>query len=123
MEETMENISVHLTDHPQNKEIALLSVKGHIDTLTAPEFEKKLQSALTSKKFKLIVDLNAVDYISSAGWGIFIGEIKRIRGQKGDLVLVGMKAEVSEVFELLEFDSILKAFPNVESAVKKGFGN
>lgn len=117
----MEKISVHITGHPQNKDITLLSVKGHIDTLTAPELEKKLLSALKDEKFKLIVDLNEVDYISSAGWGIFISQIKHIRGQKGDLVLVGMKSDVSEVFELLEFNSIMKSFPDVESAIKKSF--
>ncbi|HEY5040031.1 MAG TPA: STAS domain-containing protein [bacterium] len=117
----MENISVSISDHPQNKEITLLAVKGFIDTTTAPEFEKKFLSVLGDKKFKLIVDLQDVNYISSAGWGIFISEIKRIRNQKGDLVLVGMNSEVSEVFELLEFNSILKSFPNVDSAVKKGF--
>jgi len=119
----MENISVRVNNHPQNKEITLLFVKGQIDTLTAPEFEKNLLATLAAKKFKLIIDLNEVDYISSAGWGIFISQIKHIRGQKGDLVLAGMKNEVSEVFQLLEFDSIIKAFPSVESAVKQCFKN
>ncbi len=117
----MENISVVISDHPQNREITLLSVKGFIDTTTAPEFEKKFLSVLGEKKFKLVVDLKDVNYISSAGWGIFISEIKRIRNQKGDLVLVGMNPEVSEVFELLEFNTILKSFPNIEAAIKKGF--
>ena len=117
----MENISVNVSDHPQNKDITLLAVKGFIDTTTAPEFEKKFLSLLGDKKFKLVVDLKDVNYISSAGWGIFISEIKRIRNQKGDLVLVGMNPEVSEVFELLEFNTILKSFPNIETAVKKGF--
>ncbi len=49
-------------------------------------------------------------------------KLKRIRTQKGNLFLVGMNPEVAEVFELLEFDSILKAFPTVEQAVQKGFG-
>lgn len=117
----MANITIDITDHPINKEITLLSVKGFIDTTTAPEFEKKFLSVLGDKKFKLIVDIKDVNYISSAGWGIFISEIKRIRNQKGDLVLVGMNPEVSEVFELLEFNTILKSFPNVDTAVKRGF--
>jgi anti-anti-sigma factor len=117
----MDNITVNVSDHPQSKDVTLLAVKGFIDTTTAPEFEKRFLSVLNEKKFKLIVDLKDVNYISSAGWGIFISEIKRIRGQKGDLVLVGMNPEVSEVFELLEFNTILKSFPNVEAAIKKGF--
>jgi len=117
----MQNITVNVSEHPQSKGITLLAVKGFIDTTTAPEFEKKFLSVLGEQKYKLVVDLRDVNYISSAGWGIFISEIKRIRNQKGDLILVGMNPEVAEVFELLEFNTILKSFPNVESAVKKGF--
>jgi len=117
----MDNITVTVSEAPQNKDVTLLAVRGFIDTTTAPEFEKKFQAVLGEKKFKLVVDLKDVNYISSAGWGIFISEIKRIRSQKGDLLLVGMNPEVSEVFELLEFNTILKSFPNVEMAVKKGF--
>ncbi len=118
----MESITVSISEHPKNKSITLLSVKGFIDTTTAPEFEKKFQSVLNENKFKLVVDLRDVDYISSAGWGIFVSEIKRIRTQKGDLVLSGMSPDVTEVFKMLEFDTILKAFPNVEAAIKRGFG-
>jgi anti-anti-sigma factor len=118
---TMHNISINITDDPHNKEITHLAVEGFIDTLTAPEFEKEFLWLLKNKKFKLVVDLKKVDYISSAGWGIFVSELKRIRGKKGDLVLAGMSPDVAEVFDLLEFNVILKSFPDVESAVQKGF--
>jgi anti-sigma B factor antagonist len=117
----MENITVNVNEHPKNKGITLFTVKGFIDTRTAPEFEKKFLSVLNDKKYKLIIDLKGVNYISSAGWGIFISEIKRIRNQKGDLVLVGMNPDVAEVFQLLEFNTILKSFSNVETAIQKGF--
>lgn len=119
----MEKISVVATPAPGNPGITLLSVKGYIDTLTSVEFEKSLLSVLEDKKLKLVVDLNEVNYISSAGWGIFIGHIKMIRVQKGDLILAGMKPEVLEVFELLEFNTIIKAFPDVQTAIQKGFGH
>ena len=118
----MPNITVTASAHPLHKDIDIISVKGFIDTTTAPEFERTFQSLLGEKKFSLIIDLKDVNYVSSAGWGIFVGEIKRIRSQKGNLFLVGMSPEVAEVFELLEFDSILKTFPTVEQAVQTGFG-
>ncbi len=118
----MQNITVADSAHPQHKDITLLSVKGFIDTNTAPEFEKTFQKVLADNKFNLIIDLREVNYISSAGWGIFVGEIRRIRSQKGNLFLVGMSPEVTEAYELLEFETILKSFPNVELAVQKGFG-
>ena len=119
----MENISISVSEHPQSKEITLLAVKGDIDTITAPKFSKKILSVLDEKKFKLVIDLTDVNYISSKGWSVFISIIKSIRDQKGDLVLAGMTPQVSDVFGILEFGKIFKAFPNVESAVKNGFGN
>jgi anti-sigma B factor antagonist len=117
----MQNISVTASPHSRHKDITLISVKGFIDTNTAPEFEKTFQSVLGEKRFNLIIDLKEASYISSAGWGIFVGEIKRIRNQKGDLFLVGMNPEVTDIYELLQFSSILKSFPNVELAIQKGF--
>lgn len=115
-------IAVQVSEYPQRKEITLVTVQGYIDTTTAPEFEKYFLSALNSKKFKLIVDLKDVNYISSAGWGIFVSELKRIRQGNGDLVLSGMNPEVAEIFKLLEFNTFLKSFSNVEDAVNRCFG-
>lgn len=117
----MPNITVDAAAHPIHKDITIISIKGFIDTTTAPEFEKVFQTVLAEKQFNLIINLKDVNYVSSAGWGIFVGEIKRIRSQKGNLFLVAMNPEVAEVFELLEFDSILKSFPDPEQAILKGF--
>ncbi len=117
----MDGLTVDVKPHPDNQDVMLLKVRGFIDTTTAPDFEKTFQGVLKDKKFRIVIDLKDVNYISSAGWGIFISEIKRIRNQKGDLLLAGMNSEVAEVFELLEFNTILKAYPDADSAVKKGF--
>jgi len=67
----------------------------------------------------LVVDLGNVDYISSAGWGIFISEIKSIRENGGDLKLVRMVPDVYEIFELLEFHHILDVYDSVDEAINK----
>jgi anti-sigma B factor antagonist len=116
------NLTVNASEHPQHKDITLLSARGFIDTTTAPEFERTFQTVLGEKKFNIIIDLKDVSYISSAGWGIFVGEIKRIRNQKGNLFLVAMTPEVTDAYELLQFGTIIKSFPNLQEALHKGFG-
>ena len=118
----MKNLTVSASTYSQNKEVTVISVKGFIDMTTAPEFERTFQSVLSENKFNLVVDLKEVTYISSVGWGIFIGEIKRIRGQKGNLVLACMSPEVADAYELLQFNSIIKSFPTVDQAVQGAFG-
>src|SRR5262245_10501165 len=96
---------------------SILKVSGYLDTTTASELETALYGLLDRGIYKIVVDLAGVNYISSAGWGIFIGEIKRIRNHGGDLKLSGMVGDVHEVFQLLEFHSILEAYPSSQDAV------
>jgi anti-sigma B factor antagonist len=98
--------------------ISVIKVGGYIDTTTSSELEHHLTKLLGQNLFHIVIDLGNVDYVSSAGWGIFISEIKGIREKGGDLKLVGMIPEVYEVFELLEFHYILKAFDSLQDAIK-----
>ena len=117
----MSDIKISL-DTSGSGAISIVRVDGVIDTMTAPELEKVMNSLLEQKKFDVIVDLGGVDYISSAGWGIFISNIREIRQNNGDIKLARMIPNVYEIFELLEFDSILRAFDSIEKA-KTDFPN
>jgi anti-sigma B factor antagonist len=114
----MEGIQVSIEKVGKNETIAVIKVGGYIDTTTSAELEHSLAAVLKSNCYNIIIDLGNVDYISSAGWGIFISEIKGIRESRGDLKLVRMIPDVYEVFELLEFHYILKAFDTLEDAIK-----
>jgi anti-sigma B factor antagonist len=94
----------------------MVRVDGVIDTMTASELERVMNTLLEQRKYKIIVDLAGVDYISSAGWGIFISNIREIKAHEGDIKLARMIPSVYEIFELLEFDSILRAYDNIEKA-------
>jgi anti-sigma B factor antagonist len=113
----MPDIQVDVKYAGNDNDIAIISAKGFIDTTTAPDLEKKLEEQLALNKYKIIVDLKNIDYVSSAGWGVFVSEIREIRENNGDLVLINMSSDVYDVYELMEFSSILKSFDNVEDAI------
>jgi len=117
----MEEIKISVSKRGYGRDVYVLRVDGFIDTITAPELDRTLGTMVDQGKHNLIMDLGGVDYISSAGWGIFISRIKEIRRHGGDLKLARMSPGVYEVFELLEFDRILKAHDNLEGA-EKDFG-
>ncbi len=115
----MEGIQVSAEVAGSRNQISIIKVGGYIDTTTSSELERSLDSLLKQGRFFLIVDLGNVDYISSAGWGIFISEIKSIRENGGDLKLVRMVPDVYEIFELLEFHHILDVYDSVDEAINK----
>lgn len=98
--------------------VVLLNLKGTIETTNAGSLEDVIERIINGKCFRIIVDLSGVTYISSAGWGIFISEIKRVRRESGDIKLAAMRPEVREVFDLLEFNNILKPYPDKLEALK-----
>ena len=113
----IDDISISFSKPEINPEVSVISVRGFVDTTTSGELEESLKRLLRQSQFNIVVDLGGVNYISSAGWGIFISEIKEIRENGGDLKLASMIGEVYEVFELLEFQTILESFDSVDDAV------
>ncbi|UCF04612.1 MAG: STAS domain-containing protein [bacterium] len=113
----MEDINIAFSRPEDNPDVSIVSVDGYIDTTTASELEESLKRLLSKGRFNIVIDLGGVNYISSAGWGIFISEIKKIRENGGDLKLAKMVADVYEVFELLEFQTILESFDSLDDAV------
>jgi len=115
---TVHGIVVSVVSAKEPSDVTVLKVSGYLDTTTASELESALNGLLKKGCSKIVVDLSGVTYISSAGWGIFIGEIKEIRNRGGDLKLAGMVGDVFEVFQLLEFQTILEAYPSAEEAIE-----
>ncbi|HLG93555.1 MAG TPA: STAS domain-containing protein [candidate division Zixibacteria bacterium] len=116
----MQDIKISL-EAAKAEGLSVLRVDGVVDTMTASELEKVMNSLLSQKRYRIVVDLAGVDYISSAGWGIFVSNIREVRANRGDIKLARMMPSVYEVFELLEFDSILRAFDSIDRA-REDFG-
>ena len=113
----MEGIEIKAERVGALKDVALFKVNGYVDTTTSPELQKLLTQNIEAGITQYIVDLAAVHYVSSAGWGVFVGEIRTLREGGGDLKLIHMTPEVIEVFEMLEFNRILACYDSLEEAI------
>ncbi len=102
---------------PRNR-IALVRLVGFVDTNTVAQLSQIMNQITNAGHYKIIFDLGDVNYISSAGWGIFIGEIREIRERDGDIKLACLTPEVEEVYKVLEFDTILQAYQTVDEAIQ-----
>ena len=104
--------------HEENVEgVVVLKLSGIIDSGTAQFLEDAFNELIASNSVRIVADLSDVNYISSAGWGIFVGEIKGIRQRGGDIKLMAMHPDVREVFELLEFSTLLRPYGTLEEAI------
>jgi anti-sigma B factor antagonist len=97
--------------------VIVLKMRGIVDSGTAQFLEDTFNDLVASNTVRIVADLGEVNYISSAGWGIFVGEIKGIRQRGGDIKLAAMHPDVREVFELLEFSTLLRPYGTREEAI------
>jgi anti-sigma B factor antagonist len=100
------------------KDIVLFKTQGYIDTNTSPELQKCLSQTIDQGVHQFVIDMGGVQYVSSAGWGVFVGEIRGLQEKGGDLKITQMSPEVYEVFEMLEFHRILTSYDSIEEAVE-----
>ncbi len=100
-------------------EIILLSLKGTLDAHTTGELEKVFEELIKEKKYKLIVDFAELNYISSAGLGVFMAYVETMRENGGDIKFAALKENVFNVFDLLGFPALYEFYENVDDAVKK----
>jgi len=115
----MENFEV---DRLDRSEISILRLKGFLDAHTAPNFEQAIQQLLEENRFKIIISMSNLNYISSAGLGVFMGFIEEIRANDGDIKLSNMTDKVFKVFDLLGFPALYQIF-NDEVEAEKEYNN
>ncbi len=113
----MQGIELALNKIGARGDITFVKIKGYIDTTTSNEVSSKLSELINEGNYQFIIDMGGVNYVSSAGWGVFVGEIRNIRENSGDLKIVQMTPDVFEVFEMLEFNRILDYYETIEEAV------
>jgi anti-sigma B factor antagonist len=96
---------------------AILNASGVLDAESAPVFEATLRELYDKKVFNIIVNLEEVEFISSAGWGVFTGDLKFARENGGDIKLAHLRPEVLEIFLLLELDHFISYYDTVTEAL------
>ena len=82
-----------------------LTVSGRLDTTTAPELEKTVDSVLDGTK-ELVFDMTGLEYISSAGLRVILKAQKAMNAQ-GSMKLTGVNDSIMEVFDITGFLDIL----------------
>lgn len=86
----------------ENETLVLI---GRLDTITAPELESEVMAILPNVE-SLVLDMEKLEYISSAGLRIILKTHKAL-AQKSGLKLINVSDEVREVFEITGFSDFL----------------
>ena len=82
-----------------------VALEGRLDTTTAPELEAALNEALDGVE-ALTIDLEQLEYISSAGLRVLLSA-QKIMNKQGEMKLIHVSDVINEIFEVTGFSDIL----------------
>jgi anti-anti-sigma factor len=97
----------------------VVAVKGRMDGVSAPEFEKTIADHITGGASRFVVDCSALEYISSAGLRSVLITAKSLRARDGELVFAALSDVVREVFDIGGFSTIFSIYDSTEAALKR----
>jgi len=96
----------------------ILVITGRLDANTSSELEKVILPLIDEGSTQLIVDLEGLEYISSAGLRIFLLALKKMKNFQGKLILCGLRKMIREVFKIAGFVSIFNIVETREQALQ-----
>jgi len=95
-------MDINITDGAQT----LITVKGRLDTVSAPAFEKALTPVMDGKMKETVIDCAGLDYISSSGLRVFLTLRKAAEAKEGVLIIRNMSENIKEIFDMTGFTNL-----------------
>jgi anti-sigma B factor antagonist len=96
----------------------ILAVVGEIDASSSIELDLAIAKSVGEGSKKILVDCQALEYISSAGLGVFMSYIEEFRDKRIQMVLFGMKEKVVNTFQILGLADLLNIRQTKQEAMK-----
>ena len=114
-------MTLTLNTESESPERTTVHVHGRLDAQTFGDFDLAMLDLLprVADGGTMVLDLAALEYISSAGLRSILAATKKLKAQNGSLALCALSGLVEEVVTVSGFDNILQVFPDLDQAMKE----
>jgi len=96
----------------------LVRVRGSVDAHTSSTLETTLAALMSKGAFEIVLDLNDVGYLASAGVGVLISAQSRTKEHHGNVVLMNVQSPVEAVLEILGIRELFQVVNDRASALR-----
>ena len=98
-------------------QVVILHVVGKVHSGTAQELDKALGRQLGNHQYHLVIDMEQVPFISSAGLRSLLAADRTARVAGGQVVLAALQEPVRQVFDMSKLSNIFSLHDSVEKAI------
>ncbi|HPU22026.1 anti-sigma B factor antagonist [Thermoclostridium caenicola] len=96
----------------------IASIEGQVRISTQNEFMEHMDTLFQTRGSQtVLLDMEKVSYMNSAGIGIIVDTFKKFRDNGGRLVLCGLIPNINRLFEVTRLNRFIQIYPSVEEAL------
>ena len=96
----------------------IIEIYGDVDASSSITLDTAIEEAINNDKKQILVDCSNLNYISSAGLGVFMSHIEEFKEKDICFILFGLSSKVKNVFEILGLDQLLQIVDSKDEAKK-----
>lgn len=104
-------------DYILKEDFIIFRLKGKIDTMEASHLDKSIRSLLPEGPVKILLNLEQIQYISSAGVRLLISLHKEIQKRKGILILGPLSFEAQHTLSLIGLQTLFRCVSSEEEGI------
>lgn len=108
-----------LIECEERKGVAVLHLTGRLDGASAPDAQKVLLSKVDFTPLRVVLNLEGVEVISSAGLRTILDLVKKVEANAGKIVVTGLNDCTREIFEISGFNRIIPIEDDIVSALER----
>ncbi|MCL2584040.1 MAG: STAS domain-containing protein [Streptosporangiales bacterium] len=94
----------------------VIAVGGEVDVYTAPRLREAIAAHVDNGAYRLIIDLDTVDFLDSTGLGVLVGGLKRVRAHDGSIDVVCTQGKILKIFRITGLDKVFSIHESVPAA-------
>lgn len=116
MQKSQRDLEIEVSPH-EGSDIWIVALTGPIGVTTYEKLDETLAGLFEEGQYRLILDMQRVDYVSSSGAGVLLNAMTQCVDHSGHFVLTNVSTSVWEVFELLQLENVLPVTSNMSAAI------
>jgi len=97
----------------------LITVEGEADASSSIHLDNSIKESIEENHKNILVDCTNLNYISSAGLGVFMSHIGELEEKEVTFIIFGLSEKVLNVFNILGLDQLLTLKSNKEEALSE----
>jgi anti-anti-sigma factor len=110
---------MQLTPSKVGDVLVIQATIDNLDASNATDFkETVLKLIKESSLHQVVIDLHAVQFIDSSGLGSFLGILRSLQSEGGELKLASLNKSIRTLFELVSMHKIFEIFNSTDDATR-----